>query len=183
MKKNNANPRASSDRGMVLILALMVLLVLSALSFAAVQSVTNAMSRAGSYRIGVVAYGLTAAGSEATMAMAALNPSGFNDFVAANGFQLSMGDVSNKFFDTAEDGSFGKELANVGGANWVSQLSNPISSHRAPGYAIGEYCFRKYFATTNGVYGDQVVATPGDVLRNAQKRFMTTLYVGPVGCE
>jgi len=168
---------------MILILALMILLVLSALSFAAVQSVSNTMARAGSYRTGMIAYGITAAGSEATMALAATNPSGFNDFVAAQGYQLAMGDVSNIFFDVNQDGSFGRELPTVGGANWVTQLSNPISSHRAPGYAIGEYCFRKYFATTNGVYGNDVVVTRGDVIRNSQKRFMTTIYVGPVGCE
>lgn len=179
---SNARARPA-DRGMVLLLALMVLLVLSAISFAAVQSVTNTMARAGSYRVGMVAYGITAAGSEATMAIAAVNPAGFNDFIAANGFQLMMGDVSGTFFDTSKDGSFGKELGSVGGANWVTQMSNPISSHRAPGYAIGEHCFRKYFATTDGVYGNAAVVVPADVLRNTQKRFLSTIFVGPVGCE
>jgi len=168
---------------MVLILALLVLLVISAVAFAAVQSVTNTMARAGSFRVGTVAYGITASGSEATMALAATNPAGFNDFVMANGNQIVMGDVSNIFFDNGLFGSFGREIGNVGGANWVTRLANPISSHRAPGYAIGEYCFRKYFATTDGTYGNLSVTTPGDVIRNTQKRFMTTIFVGPVGCE
>lgn len=183
--KGPSRVSGKGDRGMILILALMILLVLSALSFAAVQSVSNSMARAGSYRTGMIAYGITAAGSEATMALAATNPAAFNDFVAANGYQMVMEDVSGNFFDNNAWGSFGREIATgaVGGADWVTQLSNPISSHRAPGYAIGEYCFRKYFATTDGVYGNDVVTTRGDVIRNSQKQFMSTIYVGPVGCE
>ncbi len=164
---------------MVLVLTLLVLLVLSAVALAAVQSVTNHLARAGSYRVGSVAYGVTEAGSEATMSLAAINPGAFNEFVASHGFQ----DVSNIFFDTNAGGSFGREIGNVGGANWVSRLSNPISSHRAPGYAVGEYCFRKYFSTTDGTYGNNQVTNPDDVLRNSQKRFMSTIFVGPTGCE
>jgi len=168
---------------MVLILTMLVLLVLSAIALTAVQSVSNHIARAGSFRVGSVAYGVTEAGSQATMAIGAANPSAFNDFVATHNYRVTMGDVSRNFFDTAAGGSFGREVQNVGGANWVSRLSNPISSHRAPGYAVGEYCFRKYFATTDGTYGNQNVQNPDDVLRNTQKRFLTTIFVGPVGCE
>lgn len=168
---------------MVLVLTMLVLLVLSAIALAAVQSVTNHLARAGSYRVGSIAFGVTEAGSEATMAIAAINPGAFNEFVATHGFRVRVGDVSQIFFDTSAGGSFGREIQNVGGANWVSRLSNPISSHRAPGYAVGEYCFRKYFTTTDGTYGNNEVVTPDDVLRNTQKRFLSTIYVGPTGCE
>lgn len=181
---NATSPRSiPHSSGMVLILTMLILLVLSAIALAAVQSVTNHLARAGSYRVGSVAYGVTEAGSQATMSLAAINPGGFNEFVATQGFQVTMGDVSNFFFDTSAGGSFGREIGNVGGANWVSRLSNPISSHRAPGYAVGEYCFRKYFSTTDGTYGNNLVTSPDDVLRNTMKRFLSTIYVGPTGCE
>ncbi len=181
--KDQEVQRVAASRGMVLILTMLVLLVLGAIALAAVQSVTNHLARAGSYRVGTVAYGITEAGSEATMSLAAINPGAFNEFVATHNLQVTMGDVSDIFFDTNAGGSFGRELGNVGGANWVSRLSNPVSSHRAPGYAVGEYCFRKYFSTTDGTYGNNQIQSPDDVLRNTMKRFMSTIFVGPTGCE
>lgn len=171
------------DRGLVLVLTLLVLLVLSAVALTAVQAVTNHLARAGSYRVSSIAFGITEAGSQATMAIAAVNPGAFNEFVAAHGYRVNMLEVSDAFFDMAEGGSFGREIDNVGGANWVSTLSLPISSHRAPGYSVGEYCFRKYFATTDGVYGNNDISTVDDVLRNTQKRFFSTIFVGPTACE
>jgi len=166
---------------MILILALMILLVLSALSFAAVQSVSNTMARAGSYRTGMIAYGITSAGSEATMSVAARDPSGFRDFIAAHGDQVAMGDVSNIFFDVNPDGSFGRELPNVGGVNWTTQFVEGNSTP-AYGFDIDTYCFAKFFATTHGVYGNDTVATRGDIIRNSNKRFLSSILVGPEIC-
>lgn len=174
--------RQKGERGMVMLLALLALLVLSSVALAGLQSVANHLARAGTYRVSAIAYGVTEAGSEATMALAAINPNGFNDFVAAHNYRITMGDVSPIFFDTGPGGSFGREVGIVGGANWISSLSLPISSHRAPGYAIGEYCFRKYYSTTDGTYGDQAVQSPDDLLRNPRKRFFSTIFVGPVEC-
>jgi hypothetical protein len=166
----------------VLVLSLMVLLVLTAIALVAVQAVMNFMSRTGSWRISRVANGITTAGSEATMAVAAQSPAGFNQFLQTHAFRLNMGDVSPAFFDMTAGGSFGVEVANVNSAGWVSLLANPISSHRAPGYALGEFCFRKYTSLTSGTFRNDTDATVS-LDRNADKQYVATIFVGPVVCE
>jgi hypothetical protein len=105
---------------------------------------------------------------------------------------MGMTDVSSAFFDlTPNTGSFGREIVNVGTVGWSSQLANPVSSHRAPGYEMGQYCFRKYLVTTSGLYRNDVVnaANPAgaDALinleRNAARQAMTSMYLGPVPCQ
>jgi hypothetical protein len=182
------------DRGIVLILAMMVIVVLGAVALVSVQSTVGITSRSGSFRNSRVAHNVTAGGSEATMAMGAWNPKGFNDFVVSHGFKVSMADVSPAFFDMASMGSFGREVANVNTAGWGTRLSDPVSSHRAPGYEIGEYCFRKYFSRTDGYYMNEPLPPSGSlsaeeqdkvdlIERHSQKRFLTTMYVGPVDCH
>jgi len=170
------------EAGMVVIVALLVILVLTSLSLTALQSVTNNLARASAYRIATVAEGVARAGSEGTMGLAATNPSGFSAFVSANNFRVTMLDISPAFFDTSASGSFGLDLQNLGGVNWATTLSFVGISHRLPGYAVGEFCFNKFLSVTDGVYGNQVVASPDDVLRNSQKRVISVMHVGPVKC-
>jgi hypothetical protein len=180
--------RTPHDRGTVLLLAMLVILVLAAVSMVAVQAAVNTMNRTGSFRVGMVAYDVTQAGSEATMALAASNPEAFNQFLEAKSFRVRMSDVSPTFFDltpadsTHSGGSFGREFGAVGGVDWETSLFNSGLSHRVPGFSSGEFCFRKYLATTDGYYGNQAVVNADDVLRNSQKRFMASIFVGPVEC-
>jgi hypothetical protein len=172
----------SLEKGMVVILALFVILVLTSVSLAALQSVANNLARSSAYRVATVAQGVAMAGSEGTMSLAATNPSGFSAFVAAQRFRVTMLDVSPAFFDTSANGSFGVDLQNVGGVNWVSTLSFVGISHRLPGYAVGEFCFDKFLSTTDGTYGNPSVVNPDDVIRSSQKRVISVMHVGPVKC-
>lgn len=177
---------AKLDRGAVLFLALVVIVVLAAIALVSVQSTVGITSRSGSFRSSRIAHNVTASGSEATLAMGASNPRGFNDFVSSHGYVIRMNDVSQTFFDLGPMGSFGRESVNIAAVSWSTRLTDPVTSHRAPGYEIGEYCFRKYFATTDGYYGNEPPANPEEVYnveRMSQKRFMTTMYVGPVECQ
>jgi hypothetical protein len=182
--------RRRDDRGTVLVLAVMILLVLSAIAFVAVQATMNQMARVQAFRTSAVAGLLTAAGSEATLAVAATNPSGFDQFLAANNFAVLMADVSPSFFDTSQAGSFGQEVVTLNTANWASRLSNPIATSRAPGFE-GSFCFKRYRSETDGIYRNDVASgaplTRDQVLQDlrttAQKRFAATMYVGPVDCE
>lgn len=176
-------------RGMALIIALLVILVLSALSLIALQATSNRLNLAGTARIAVVARQVTASGVEGTMSFAAQNPSGFTDFVMATNGLVPMTAVSPVFFDMSPDGSgsFGREVVSVETAFWTSRMISALTTHRAPGYQLGEYCFRKYVSMTDGVYRNDVdPANPVDlrrnIERNAQARALANLFVGPIGC-
>lgn len=176
-------------RGMALIVALLVILVLSALSLVALQATSNRLNLAGTARVAVVARQVTASGTEGTMSFAAQNPSGFTDFVMATNGVVPMTAVSPAFFDMNADGSgsFGREVVSVETAFWTSRMISALTTHRAPGYQLGEYCFRKYVSMTDGVYRNDVDPTdPVDlrrnIERNAQARALANLFVGPIGC-
>ena len=176
-------------RGMALLIAMLVILVLSALSLVALQATSNRLNLAGTARVAVVARQVTASGVEGTMSFAAENPSGFTDFVMATNGQVPMAAVSPTFFDMNPDGSgsFGREVVSVETAFWTSRMISALTTHRAPGYQLGEYCFRKYVSMTDGVYRNDVdPANPVDlrrnIERNAQARALANLFVGPIGC-
>ena len=198
-------PGAAVDRGTVLFLTMMVLLVIASIAFVAVASTVNNVSRVGSFRNSMVAYNVTESGSVATMALGASNPAGFAGFIASHGNTIGKGDISAAFFDLGTSGSFGQEVTNVAIADWTTRLSSPITSHRAPGYDVGTYCFRKYYATTDGWYqasakcadltkarldallaagqADDAAEAQREMERCSQKRFVSSMYVGPVACE
>ena len=129
-------------------------------------------------------------GAEATMAFAGMNPSGFTQFVAVrpNG-EVKMGDLSGTFYDTATDGSgsFGRDGVSVNTAFWQSRMTAALTTHRAPGFQLGEYCFRRYISETDGVYRNDLPPGTANSLtltveRNSQARSMAAMFVGPVAC-
>ncbi|MBM4388182.1 MAG: hypothetical protein FJ088_10620 [Deltaproteobacteria bacterium] len=171
-----------NEKGTVLIVGLLVLLVLAAIAIVSVNRVATEMASSGNFRISKMSGFITEGGLEGTMAMAAENPVGFNAFVFANGFQVSQADISPIFWDTGDDGSFGKEVGNISGVNFVTTLSQPITTNRVPGYSVGSFCYNKFNMFTDGFYGTDTAVNPDDVLRNSQKRYSSSMYVGPVLC-
>lgn len=183
-----------NDSGLALIIVLLLLLVLSSIGLIAVQASSINISLEGSRRVSQIARNVAVSGGVGTMAFAAMNPSGFNQFVqvnrnAANLGVVSMGDISSSFFDMNTDGSgsFGREVVSINTAFWQSTMISQVTTHRAPGFEMGEYCFRKYGSVTDGVYrNDLNPADPNDLLlkieRNAQSRMMSSLFVGPIIC-
>jgi hypothetical protein len=175
----------------ILIVAMLVILALAGIGIVAAQAVSNEINLAGNARVAQVARNVASSGAEATMAFAGTNPSGFNQFVSVDRGDprlqgvIQMADLSNAFFDTATDGtgSFGRDGVTVNTARWQSQMQSALTTHRAPGFQLGEYCFRRYISVTSGVYRNDLAGTATLVVdRNAQARSMTALFVGPVSC-
>jgi hypothetical protein len=174
---------------MALILAMLVVLVLSGISLVAVQATYTRLNLAGTARVTQVARQVSLSGAEGTMALAALNPSGFNQYVEANNSLVQMEAISGEFFDLSPDGSgsFGREIVSVETAFWQSRMVASLTSHRAPGFQLGEYCFRKHVSVTDGIYRNDADPTDANAIsqaieRNAQARALANLFVGPITC-
>jgi hypothetical protein len=176
-----------NDRGAILIIALLLLLALTSIGLVAMQAASNDLNLTGNARVAQVARNIAMSGAEGTMAFAGMNPSGFNQFVATNA-NIQMTSLSDAFFDTtATDGtgSFGREGAAMSTALWQSRMLAALTTHRAPGFQMGEFCFRRYITQTDGLYSSDplgAAATALTVERNAQARAMTAMFVGPVAC-
>ncbi len=169
-----------NDRGSLLLTGLLVIIVLAGLALVAVRNVVLEFKLVGNYRSGEQALHVTQSGADSVMALAVAKGDAFPTYVLANQNKVSMTDAVDPFFDTKQDGSFGKEFINVGNVNFVSELSLPVDTNRVPGYPVSEnYIWKKYKVTTNGYYGDQVILTPDDVLRNSARQFVTYSFVGP----
>ncbi len=180
---------ARGGRGYALLVVLLLMLALTVIGVIAVRTTANDITFSGAQRVTAMARNVASSGAQATIVFGAMNPTGFIDYVNVNSGNIAMNDFLAGFFDTAVDGSgsFGREVANVNNAAWTSRLINPQTSARAPGYQLGEHCFIRYTAFTDGLYGNQPnIADPQDVTRNAERnalaRDLTTLYVGPVPC-
>lgn len=176
-------------RGYILIVAMLVLLALTSLGIAAVEVAANHLNLTGSVRIAQIARTIAASGAEGTMAFAGMNPSGFTQFVAAQNGVVQMRDLSAGFYDPSTDGSgsFGREAVTMNTAFWQSRMTSAVTTHRAPGFQVGDYCFRRYISETEAVFRNDL--PPGSpnartltIDRNAQARAMAAIFVGPVGC-
>lgn len=181
--------RRGNDRGVVLILAMLMVLVLAGLAMGAVAGVSGLMSRTGGSRVAAQAGNVTTSGTEGTMAFAAQNPSAYIQFVTAQGGRISMGDVAANYFDLAQDGtgSFGRDVTPLTLATWGARMTGALTTHRAPGFGLGEYCFRKYVARVDGAYRNDVDPANRQAFllnldRNAQAGALAELFVGPISC-
>lgn len=185
----DAQTSRTGDRGAILIVALLLILALTGIGLVAAQTASNDLNLAGNTRVAQVARNIASSGAEGTMAFAGMNPSGFNQFVAAKGGVIEMNDLSGAFFDPAMDGtgSFGRDGVSVNTAFWQSRMQAALTTHRAPGFQLGEYCFRRYITLTDGVYRNDLPSGTPNALsltidRNTQARSMTAMFVGPVTC-
>lgn len=171
-------------KGSVLYFAMMILLVLGAISVVAVHSVSNAIFRTGSYKVGKLASNLTEGGVEGSLAYAVFLGPQFNSIInpGTNTGSFTEDNIVPNFYDESTGGSFGKEIANISVVRFVSNVQLTAQTNRIPGFDIGEYCFNKYSMFTTGTYGMGNIVNPDDVLHNAQKVYMSVLYVEAPSC-
>ena len=130
-----------SDRGVVLVIAMLLMLALAGIGIAAIRSASNELNISGNARISQVARNIAAAGAESAMAFAGSRPSAFLQYATARGVRIPMANLSAAFYDTAVDGtgSFGRDGATMDNARWEGRLSDdPVATHRAPGFQVGE---------------------------------------------
>jgi hypothetical protein len=174
--------RLQKERGSLLVAAMLIILVLAGLGLIGVRNVILEHKQVGNYRVGEQALKVTDSGMTSAVALAASKGDAFPAFVLANGNNVSMADTSKSYFDTANRGSFGRELVQGGGVNFVTTFSAPYDTNRVPGYPVSDqFIWKKYRMTTNGYFGDQLIH-PGvvdDTLRNSARRYVSYCYVGP----
>ncbi len=175
--------------GFILLLALMLLLALTALGLVTARYTASNMSFTGAQRVTSTAEAIAVSGVESTLVMGAQNAASFIAYLDVNGQAVAMSDFAPNFFDGAVDGSgsFGRETGNINTASWRSRMVYSQLSTRAPGYQVGEHCFIRYTSITDGFYQNQPnFADPDDIERNRERnalaRDMATIFVGPILC-
>jgi len=181
-----------SERGSVLILALLVILSLAALAVLAVHQVNYELHGAGNQRIAKQGYFLGEAGLAAPLAQAASDQGAFLSVLQTNSFVVHMSDILpggqfySKGVDTSEGlkGAFGPEFTSAADAYWVTYFSDPVDTKRIPGFSTAGFCYRKYTMTADGLLGlsDVDPDDPVSVVHTAQRRFVSHVYLGPFQC-
>lgn len=171
-----------NERGSVLLLALLVLLVLSSIGLMVVQQVTGEAANVGAYRVAKQGYYVTEAGLAGPVALAAKDQTAFFGSLGASDFTVRTSDISPNFFDFGTWGSFGPEFAKQDAAQFVTYFSDPIDTRRVPGFSTGGFCYRKYTATADGFLGTVDIDEPESLRHTAQARFVSHLFLGPFPC-
>ena len=172
------------ERGSVLLLALLVLLVLSSIGLMVVQQVAGEAANVGAYRIAKQGYYVTEAGLAGPVAMAAKDQNSFFGSLGGTDFMVRTSDINASFFDFDTWGSFGPEFAQQDAAQFVTYFSDPIDTRRVPGFSTGGFCYRKYTATSDGFLGTANIDSeePDSLRHTAQARFVSHLFLGPFPC-
>jgi len=174
-----------NDRGTLLIIALLIILVLSGLALIGVRTAIMESRQVGNYRSGEQSSHITQSGLTSVLALAVSKGDAFPEFVKANNYVINMTDVADPFFDTKIKGSFGYEYVNVGSGtnvNFVAKFTQPVDTNKVPGYPVNDqFVWKKYRITAYGYFGDQVVDinTPDSTLRNSTRSYVSYTYVGP----
>lgn len=173
------------ERGSVLLLALLVLLVMSSIGLMVVQQVSGEAANVGAFKIAKQGYYVTEAGLAGPVALAASNQSSFFGALGGSDFKIRTSDVNASFFDFDTWGSFGPEFARANAAQFVTYFSDPIDTRRVPGFSTAGFCYRKYTATADGYLGTDNIdtdETPDSLGHTAQARFVSHLFLGPFPC-
>jgi len=178
---------ARRQEGSVLLLAMLVLLVMTATGLMVVHNVTGELANVGAYRVMKQGYYLTEAGLAGPIAQAASDQNVFMGFLQGNSFQVRTTDIHPQFYDFSSWGSFGPEFSTQDSAQFVTYFSSPVDTHRIPGFSVGNFCYRKYTVTADGYLGagaqsDPDEEDPDSLEHTAMARFVSQVYLGPFQC-
>jgi hypothetical protein len=194
------------ERGMMLLVALLVLLALTGVGMTSVQIVNSEMNFAGNSRRGASAFRVTESGAFSALAyMSSLGAEAFATRVEAEKKQLPDGSMRAvwtptsmvsgvSYFDLAGTGSFGYEgtvLSDMaaGGQSPVDfEVRIAEAGMRQPlaGYSFngpGSRCRFKYQVDTVGSVGNQLADESEDATQTVWQMIRNTVYVGPLPCE
>lgn len=177
----------SRQDGSILLLAMLVLLVMTATGLMVVHNVTGEIANVGAYRVMKQGYYLTEAGLAGPIAQAASDQNLFMGFLQGNSFQVRPADIHPEFYELSTWGSFGPEFSTQDSAQFVTYFSAPVDTHRVPGFSVGGFCYRKYTVTADGFLGSATQTEPDpddpDSLQHtAMARFVSQVYLGPFQC-
>lgn len=179
-----APPRRANERGMVLVITLLMLTILTVLGSAAVMRTSLELREGGAQRIETAAYQLSEAGAMASVALAAQMQGGFAEYMAGkNASTLTMSDMGSGMLQlTGKDGSFGNELVAAGTVDFATKVYPPDLSAAAPGYDANRYCFQAYRLVTTSQIGNNAATALADVALAGQAAISAQVTVGPIPC-
>ena len=194
------------ERGMMLLVALLVLLALTSVGMTSVQLVNSEMNFAGNSRRGASAFRVTESG--AFSALAYISSLGAETFATrVESEKQAQADGSLKtvwtpehmvsgmtYFDLSKTGSFGYEgtvledTATGSGSPVDFEVRITESGMRQPlaGYSFngpGSRCRFKYQIDTVGTVGSQLAGESEDASHSIWQMIRNTVYVGPLPCE
>lgn len=177
-------PRRDGERGMVLIITMLMLTILTILGSAAVMRTSLDLREGGAQRIETAAYQLSEAGAMASVALAAQMQGGFAEYMAGkNASTLTVADMGTGMLQlTGTDGSFGNELIAAGTVDFATKVYPPDLSAAAPGYDANRYCFQAYRLVTTSQVGNTVATSLADVALAGQAAISAQVTVGPIPC-
>ena len=197
----------ANQRGSMLLVALMVLLALTAVGLTAVQLVNEEMNFAGNTRRGSTAFRVTESGLFTALAYtSALGASAFAGRVD-EGAEIQSDGTSTlttwdpdtmipetDYFDMSESGSFGyegvvlAENAEMGMQPADFEIRITETGMRQPlvGYSFsgpGARCRFKYQLDAVGNVGNALDGEPEDAASMVWQMLRSNIYVGPLPCD
>lgn len=180
MRDRQARTR-DAQRGMVVVVALLVMLALAGIALVGAQRVSEEIDRTGNFRVAKDGAALTQSASAAAVALVEANGASILNAMQIQG-KTDVDLDENSFaeldlFDLAEGGSFSTAIADED-ASFRNRLSI-IGQATAPGYSVGEFLFYRVALTTWGNFGDPT-ATGMEQLQTAQQQIRAIMLVGPL---
>lgn len=191
---------------MLLLVALLVLLALTAVGMTSVQLVNSEMNFAGNSRRGASAFRVTESGAFSALAyVSSLGAETFATRVEAEKKPQPDGSMKTvwtpadmvtgvNYFDLTKTGSFGYEgtvlsdLASSGKSpvNFEVRITEAGMRQPLAGYSFngpGSRCRFKYQIDTVGSVGTQLTGESEDATQTVWQLIRNTVYVGPLPCE
>jgi hypothetical protein len=171
------------ERGMVLVMVVLMIGVLTLLGSAAALRTAMDMREGGAERLARASYRVAEAGTLGVVSLASQMQGGFSDYLSGkNEPKLGMQDVGSATLGLSDaDHSFGRELKAVGTVDFETTVADSDSASAA-GYDVGRYCFRTYRMVTTSRLGHSQPANLQQAMVSGQSRLQTSMTVGPIPC-
>jgi hypothetical protein len=177
-----------SERGGIIIVALMVLLALSGIALLGVRTTYHEIRSAGNHSFDRMGYQITDGAVATTVTYATSSPSAFLGVAYSNGmtFQAShLGDIYGNLWDLSPGGSLGFAGNNLGTPDFWTNVDQPITLNFYPGSSVGEFCAEKHTWRTHGTIGNSSALDQASQLDRppfGEKVILTRWMVGPLDC-
>ena len=174
---------ADSDRrGMVLIMSMTMVTVLSGMGSAAVLRTAADIRETGAYRIERAVFRLSESGTMAAVALAGEMQANFETYVATRQHKLTINDTGAELLDLTEKGSYGRQIKNLGVAQYNTEVKPPELSTAVPGYDAAKYCFRTFQMVTKAQFGDLASTNKREMALAGEAGLQAFITVGPTRC-
>lgn len=184
MKRSNA-ARGRNERGVVIIVALLVVLALAGVAVLAAHRVSNEVDRSGNFFRNKQGAAVTWVGALASASLMERQGNTFMTAMRREGrTRMSLSRQSfdgGNVLDLEEGGSFDRAVLPQEADFRVNVAVFGEVDGAVAGYSVGEYRFSRVVMTTYGNFGS-AAAAGGDVvdIRSAQNQVRAFLLIGPI---